>query len=215
MALHKYEKHGIVQSRSQCSVSELVIEIIEVVIQEVVHISQKLSSFHKPPNNIRVQLLWICFSLAPPDPVFWYLKKNGHTSWQPGDRQPEDNGLPSYQRPMVYRKNAAWQWVSEFFGYLRTGITSGAGECQSHWLLVSRGTFQFENVHGQGDFQCQGWPFRSNNLLNVWMVRLTQQFVLASDPEVGATDGRFIGERAGYYIIGGEGGGSRTGNRDI
>ena len=47
------------------------------------------------------------------------------------------------------------------------------------------------------------------------MVRLTQQFVLASDPEVGPTDGRFFGERAGYYIIGGEGGGYRTGNRDI
>ena len=34
---------GIVQSRAECSASEVVIEFIEVV-----HVSQKLSSFHKP-----------------------------------------------------------------------------------------------------------------------------------------------------------------------
>ena len=44
---------GIVQSRAECSVSELVIEFIEVV-----HVSQKLSPVHKPPNNVRDQLLW-------------------------------------------------------------------------------------------------------------------------------------------------------------
>jgi hypothetical protein len=44
---------GIVQSRAECSVSELVVEFIEVV-----HVSQKLSPVHKPPNNVRDQLLW-------------------------------------------------------------------------------------------------------------------------------------------------------------
>ena len=51
---------GIVWLRALCSVWELVIEFIEVV-----HVCKKLCTFHRscarftrPPNNVRVQLLW-------------------------------------------------------------------------------------------------------------------------------------------------------------
>ena len=55
-----YNYMGIVWLRALCSVWELVIEIIEVV-----HVCKKLCTFHRscarftrPPNNVRVELLW-------------------------------------------------------------------------------------------------------------------------------------------------------------
>ena len=64
---------------------------------EVVHVFKKLSMLEmvivsQSPNNVRV-LLWICFSLAPPDPVSCLrLPVIGYPA---GDRhREEDNGLP-------------------------------------------------------------------------------------------------------------------------
>ena len=50
--IYIYIHVGKFQSRAHCSVSELAIELIEIV-----HVSQKLLSFQKPCNNVRVQLL--------------------------------------------------------------------------------------------------------------------------------------------------------------
>ena len=51
---------GLVQAGVRCKVSELVTEFIEVVqrcshLTEVEFGSQNLSSFHRLPNNVRIQ----------------------------------------------------------------------------------------------------------------------------------------------------------------
>jgi hypothetical protein len=168
---------------------------------------------HKPPNNVRVQLLWICFSLAPPDPVFWYLQlRSLVTSWQPGDRQPEDNGLPSYQRPMVYRKNAAWHPVSDFFlGIWEQELQVEQEVAKAIGCCLAGAPSSLKMSMAKVTFNAKGDPLDQTICsMYEWFGWLNNLYSLRT-PKLVLQMGDFLGKERGTISLGGRGEGTELG----